>query len=184
MALKDRYYDSWRADCHFKSLAEVDWECVRAAGIKLVLLDIDNTLARHGSFSAEPYAVAQVKRILDAGLACWLLSNAVGRRIESYAASLGIRHLGQANKPSGRKIRRAILKENVKPEETLIVGDQLFTDIWAGKRAGTKTMLVDKLFDDEAWNVRLKRRLECLITDKYECEPYRHGLFDPHDKND
>ena len=38
--------------------------------------------------------------------------------------------------------QRAMARMGAAPEETAIVGDQIFTDIWGGNRAGVLTLLV------------------------------------------
>ena len=50
--------------------------------------------------------------------------------------------LTAAGKPKVGGFQRAMARMGAAPEETAIVGDQIFTDIWGGNRAGVLTLLV------------------------------------------
>ncbi len=49
------------------------------------------------------------------------------------------------------------------PEKSLMVGDQVFTDVIAGNRSGVRTFMVEKLYKSEIWYVLLKRPFEKLV---------------------
>ena len=52
------------------------------------------------------------------------------------------------------------------PEETAVIGDQLFTDIRGGNRIGLMTILVDPLDTNEPIHVRIKRIFEKFIIER------------------
>ena len=48
--------------------------------------------------------------------------------------------------------------------QTAAIGDQIFTDIWGGNRAGVYTILVKPVeVGGEGWFIALKRKLEKLF---------------------
>ena len=49
------------------------------------------------------------------------------------------------------------------PENTLFVGDQLFTDVWGAKRAGIYSILVKPIHPKEEIQIVLKRYLEKIV---------------------
>ena len=49
------------------------------------------------------------------------------------------------------------------PAKSVMVGDQVFTDVIAGNRAGVRTFMVEKLHKKEIWYVLLKRPFEKLV---------------------
>lgn len=53
--------------------------------------------------------------------------------------------LGHAGKPKPGGFRRAMEQMGCTPEQTAIVGDQLFTDILGGRNAGVFTLLVEPI---------------------------------------
>lgn len=159
-------FENWIPDAYYKSLEEVPLDKFTRQGFRLALLDIDNTLAIHGSHESKAYASAQIERFREAGMIPYILSNALRERAASFGDSLkasDVITIGEANKPGTKGIYEAIERAGVSKEETLLFGDQLFTDIWAGKRAGVKTVLLDRLSPKEPWYIWLKRRGESIV---------------------
>ena len=62
-----------------------------------------------------------------------------------------------------------------KRENTLFVGDQLFTDIWGAKKAGICTILVKPIDKKEEIQIVLKRYLEKIVLYFYEKEKSEKG---------
>lgn len=150
-------------DYEIADLRRVDWTVFKAAGLRLILVDIDNTLARHGSREPDAYARQVVADIQDAGLEVTVLSNAAGDRAPAFAAELGVEGLGNVMKPSAEKIHMLLRRHKLKPEQAMLVGDQLLTDVWAARNAGILSLKVKPRFKKELWTVRLKRYLEVVI---------------------
>ena len=49
------------------------------------------------------------------------------------------------------------------PESTVLIGDQIFTDVWTGKRAKVLTLLVEPIEDKETLFFKFKRMLEKMV---------------------
>lgn len=146
---------------YVQSLAQVDFNLLQKQGIRLVLLDIDNTLSKHGSAVGDAYAKEQIERVRQAGIECMIISNAMRRRAASFAESLQVPLVPQARKPSRRGIRYAAEKHpELSRSQIAVIGDQILTDILAGNRADVYTILLDPISNEEAFNVRLKRPFE------------------------
>lgn len=151
-------------DVYVKSLAHLDFTKLFLAGFRMILLDIDNTLAQHGSVYGTPYSFEQVARIHEAGLACTIISNARTKRAQTFAESLGIPYVPSAQKPSTKGIRQVLKRDlSLTESQMIIIGDQLLTDILAGNRAGILTILVDPVSEIEARQVKIKRPLEKML---------------------
>ena len=117
-------------DFYFESIHAIDLARLRARGVRLLLADLDNTLV--------PYGVHT-----PTGITLFLLSNSrKPGRAQRFAEALGIPYEGHAGKPKVGGFQRAMARMGAAPEETAIVGDQIFTDIWGGNRAGVLTLLV------------------------------------------
>ena len=52
---------------------------------------------------------------------------------------------------------------NTTPQESVMIGDQVFTDVIAGNRSGVRTLMVEKLHRPEIWYVMLKRPFEKIV---------------------
>ncbi len=151
----------------YRSIDQIDFRALRTQGIGLVLLDIDNTLVRHGSHQADAFARRTVETIQNAGLVPFIVSNAKPSRARTFATGLGIGFVGLANKPSASGLLRACREAGFPPEATVMIGDQLFTDVLAARRAHVLAVLVAPLDAREVWNVAFKRWFEAPFLQIY-----------------
>ena len=147
----------------YESLVLIPWGELASDGITTALLDFDNTLGPDHATEPENYSYRCVKMIEDQGIRCCLVSNAKSDRSAKIAEMLNIPVVTYANKPGTSGIFRAIELMKSSPEHCVMVGDQVFTDVIAGNRAGLRTFMVEKLHKPEIWYVMLKRPLEKLI---------------------
>ncbi|HAL74050.1 MAG TPA: YqeG family HAD IIIA-type phosphatase [Clostridiales bacterium] len=157
----------FKPDACFQDLLQIDFAAYASLGFKLVLLDIDNTLARHGAHQGDDFAREAVRRIFESGMDCRIISNAATSRTRQYATSLSLSFTAMANKPSPKALLEACRRSGIPAGQAIMVGDQLLTDIAAARRAGCLAILVRPRYEYEAWNVRLKRLLEKTILRRY-----------------
>ena len=137
----------------------IDFYGLRRKGFRGVLFDIDNTLVPHGA-PATPEAVRYFDRLKSAGFEVCLISNNGEERVKSFADRVGSRYVFKAGKPSRRGYILGMEKMGTAPEETLFVGDQIFTDVWGANRAGLCTCLVSPIHPKEEIQIVAKRLLE------------------------
>ena len=101
---------------------------------------------------------------MQAGLKICLLSNTKSYRVAYYALQLGVPYVGVALKPSRQAAqRRHAPPAGPAPSDTVIIGDQIFTDILLGRRMGLYTILVKPLAMKEQFWMRMVRRLERIF---------------------
>ena len=130
----------------YPSIAHISPKALADRGIKLVLADLDNTLVPY----KVPEPTAEVfawKQALEAeGIQLFLLSNSrKPHRPRIFAEALGIPYLGHAGKPKLGGYLRAMERMNAAPQEAIMVGDQIFTDILGANRAGIAPLLVEPI---------------------------------------
>lgn len=130
----------------FGSIYEIDPARLQARGIRLLLADLDNTLVPYRVKVPDARLAAWRDELAAHGVALFLLSNSrKPGRAQRFAEALGIPYEGHAGKPRVGGFRRAMARMGVGPEETAIVGDQIFTDTWGGGNARILTLLVDPI---------------------------------------
>ena len=137
-------------------------------GVKGIILDIDNTL--------EPYENAipgdRVLRWLDSlnarGIKAAIVSNNGKERVALFNKELGLPAYYKAKKPFKRNLLRAMADMNTLPNETVLMGDQVFTDVWAAHNAKIRAILVPPIKDKTDIFTRFKRLLEKPVLNKYE----------------
>ncbi|NLN45813.1 MAG: HAD hydrolase-like protein [Clostridiaceae bacterium] len=157
----------WRPDGNTTDILDLDFTSIRAAGYLLVLLDIDNTLVPHGAKMPDARSHTVVSRILSAGLACMVVSNARSARSRQFSDLLGVDCLPYAGKPSPRGVLQACRLKGMPVERTVLIGDQLFTDIAAARRAGAAAIRVKPISKREPPHVLLKRWIERLLHQRF-----------------
>ena len=134
------------ADRVFRSIYDIEPRELARSGIRLLLADLDNTLAAYGVPEPDEAVRAWERELREAGVTLFILSNnRKPDRARRYARSLGIPFIGHAGKPRAGSFRRAMEEMGVTQRETAIVGDQIFTDILGGKNAGVTTLLVEPI---------------------------------------
>ena len=147
----------------YRSLAEMPWDILYQEGIRTALLDFDNTLGPDHATEPEEYSYKCVKMIEEAGIKCCLVSNAKSGRSSKIADMLGIPCVTYANKPGTSGVLKAIKLMESAPEECIMVGDQIFTDVIAGNRSGIRTFMVERLHKKEVWYIVVKRVFERIV---------------------
>ena len=126
-------------------------------------MDFDNTLGPDHATEPEDYSYKCVKLIEETGIKCCLVSNAKSGRSAKIAEMLGIPVVTYAHKPGTSGVLKAIKLMESTADKSVMVGDQVFTDVIAGNRSGVRTFMVEKLHKSEIWYVLLKRPFEKLV---------------------
>jgi len=121
------------------SVYELNWEAL-SGKYKGVIFDIDNTLVPHGA-PADEKAVSLFQRIHKAGMKTMLVSNNGEARVKPFADQVQTEYVYKAGKPKTAGYEKAMGRMGTQSENTLFIGDQIFTDVWGANRAGMDTML-------------------------------------------
>ena len=147
----------------YENLTEMPWKELYDEGIRTALLDFDNTLGPDHATEPEEYSYQCVKMIEETGIKCCLVSNAKSGRSAKIAQMLDIPVVTYANKPGTSGVLKAIKLMESTADKSVMVGDQVFTDVIAGNRSGVRTFMVEKLHKSEIWYFLLKRPFEKLV---------------------
>lgn len=163
-----------------RTVLELTPQWVEREGIAALLLDVDCTLKRYLESRLAPEVVQWCDRLRGAGVKLCLVSNGGGRRLKPLADDIAIPLVALAMKPLPFGCRRALRLLSVPRDRALMVGDQLFADVLAGRWAGVRTALVEPLSpEEEPWFTRLKRPLEQRLVRRLpfatECKTDRFG---------
>lgn len=142
---------------------DIDVEELKLIGIKLILFDFDNTLAKHHSVKLETDKINYLKLIEENEISVYILSNARKNRIKKVLEDLELRGRGMSIKPFPFVINKVIKEFGFDHTEVVLVGDQILTDVISGNLSKIKTILVDRLDDDENRLIRLRRKIESYI---------------------
>jgi HAD superfamily phosphatase (TIGR01668 family) len=149
-----------------KRLAEtsyvIDYEKLYKEGYRGVLFDIDNTLVEHGA-DASKRAIELFERLKQIGFQTCLISNNSDARVRRFNQKIGANYIFKANKPARKNYIKATKIMGTKIENTIFVGDQLFTDVFGANRIGMMTYLVKPIHPKEEIQIVLKRKFERIV---------------------
>ena len=170
MKLFKRFYP----DMKLNSVYEVDFNRLYKKGIRGLIFDIDNTLVPHGADADERIEklFGELKKM---GFKTFLLSNNKLERVKRFNANIRSLYIYKAGKPNTVNYIKAMRMMGTGKENTVFIGDQLFTDIWGAKKAGISTILLNPIDKKEEIQIVLKRCLEKIVLNTYEKERKSEG---------
>ena len=154
-------------DVYLDSTYAIDFKDWYDKGYRAVLFDIDNTLVPHGA-PADERAKKFFADLRTLGMKYCLISNNQLPRVKPFADEVQAYFIENAHKPSVKGYRLAMEKMGTNTENTLFVGDQLFTDVYGARRAGLKSILVKPIHPKEEIQIVLKRYLEKIVLYFYQ----------------
>jgi HAD superfamily phosphatase (TIGR01668 family) len=148
---------------YFDKISDIDLNKLKQKNIDTILLDLDNTLVPWYNSYIDPEIYNWLNNIKMNNFKVCIISNGVSIRVKRISKELGFPFISNAIKPSTRSIVKALKMLNSKPENTVIIGDQIFTDILAGNRLGLTTILVKPLAKVELITTKFIRIIEKKI---------------------
>lgn len=154
--------DRFFPDRYVASTYVIDFEKLYEEGVRGLIFDIDNTLVPHGA-PADERAVRLFQRLKDIGFRCCLISNNQEKRVKMFNEPIQVDYVYNAHKPSVKNYIWAMEIMGTDRENTVFIGDQLFTDVWGAKRAGIPNILVKPIHPREEIQIVLKRYLEKIV---------------------
>ncbi len=156
--------ERYKPDLYLQDLYSLDFEVLRNNGIKGLILDIDNTIVPPHARDIGSEALQWIKKAGSEGFRLLILSNASRRRVDRFVAGIDIEAISRAGKPAASAFTAAKSKLGLESENIAVFGDQLFTDIAGGNRAGMFTVLVRPIDERRDWIfIRFKRLLEKIV---------------------
>lgn len=152
------YFPTW----HVSNIYEIDFEKLKAIGIKGIIFDIDNTLVHHGDNSNEKVDAffAELKKT---NLKLIFLSDNSKERIERFNKNINIPYIEEAGKPSPASYLKALSILQTSKSDTVVIGDQVFKDILGANNSGIKSIHVDFIKLNSEKRIGVKRYFEKII---------------------
>ncbi len=157
-------------NAYFKKIEEITIQFLKKQNIKLLILDVDNTLIDyHQNLSEE---VKQwLKDLQGQGMKLYLLSNSNKKeKVKKIADEFGIPYRVFAKKPLKSGFLKVQKQMKEKTENIAVVGDQIFTDVIGGNRCGFFTILVEPIHERDYWFTAWKRPIEEKIKNNYQAK--------------
>ena len=143
----------------YESTYSIDFQRYYEMGYRGILFDIDNTLVMH-DYPSDEKAINLMEKLKKIGFKICLVSNNREERVRTFNDYLKVEYIYKANKPLSKGYKKAMEKIGTTTENTIFVGDQIFTDIWGANNAGIHSILVKPINRKEEIQIVLKRLIE------------------------
>lgn len=152
---------------HLTSVYQLNPQILDSVGVTALILDLDNTIRKYSETEPNEQTKCFITQMQSAGVKIVLCSNNIKSCVKPYADILGCDFVSFSLKPSPLGMVRAWVKSKAKHNQILVVGDQVFNDIFAGKLMFFKTMLVMPIdSENEPSTVTARRKLFKFFEDK------------------
>lgn len=158
----------FQPDLMLRDVTRIDRPLLDARGLRGLILDVDNTLADHGSQVLRSSVRDWLAKMDAAGIKLVIVSNNTRVRVEPFAKKLGLEFVSFSCKPLPVGLSRAQNRLGLPAERIAVVGDQIYTDIVGGNLKGMYTILVVPFLEEDLPFLKLKRSLEAVHIRAYQ----------------
>lgn len=133
------------------SLTELTPEVLRLHGIRLLMLDFDNTIVPYTTDIPTEPMVNWLEEMKSSGIQLCVVSNSHKDRVKVFCEAYEIPCITHAAKPGTRGIRECLERYGVPASQAAIVGDQIYTDTLGGNLSGVMPILVHAIDNHNFW---------------------------------
>jgi len=153
-------FDKFIPDCYFQNFNDIPDDFFSQRNIKFFVCDIDNTLVTYSDPTPTENVLAFFSKLQRQDIKIAFVSNNNIKRVSKFCADLPYAFVANANKPSTRGLKSVMESMGAEKHNTVFMGDQIFTDVFCGKRAGVLTIYVPPIKDKKDIFTKFKRLLE------------------------
>ena len=133
------------------ALTDIHGDFFHEQNIRLLMLDFDNTIVPYTTDVPTPLMAAWLKWMTDCNMYVCVVSNSKNDRVKKFCQKHGLHCITHAKKPFSKGIRECLERFDCKPQEAMLIGDQIYTDTLGGNCCGVKTLLVKAIDNHNFW---------------------------------
>ncbi len=133
------------------SLTDLTPEFLTAQGIRLLMLDFDNTIVPYTTNLPTEEMETWLRRMAASSITICVVSNSKRDRVRIFCQQYGIPCITHAKKPFPKGIKECLGRFGISPQQAALAGDQIFTDTLGGNCAGVETILVQAIDNHNFW---------------------------------
>lgn len=142
---------------------DIDFKKLYNNGLRLILTDLDNTLISYEETKPTKAILDKFEELNKIGFEVLVISNNMPSRIQTFLKDTNYKGVGNARKPLLFGLRKALrlAEKHYSHKETIIIGDQLMTDVYCANRFNSYSILVNPLKKKtEKWYTKMNRKTE------------------------
>ena len=171
-------------DRYFSRISHIDIERdLLAAGIEAACLDIDNTILTRDTREVPRDVAFWLAKARERGIGFCLVSNNWHSDVFQIAGQLDLPIVAKAVKPSPHGLLLAMRKMESNRQNTVMIGDQLFTDVLAAHLAGMRAFMLQPLVDQDLPHTLMIRNIERVFLRARIPEPAHHARRNAEEAN-
>ena len=134
-----------------RELPDIEPQWLQEQGIRLLMLDFDNTIVPYTTNAPTQRMEAWLKRMLASEVMICVVSNSKRDRVRIFCENYGIPCITHARKPFSNGINFCLNIFGVTKQEAALVGDQIYTDTLGANCAGVRPILVKAINNHNFW---------------------------------
>ena len=150
-------------DAYAPGIAQISLDQLSEAGVEGIIVDLDNTLVAYRQSALAPEVVTWVAEALRRGFRVALVSNNFEERVAAVGSLLGVPTVSSALKPLPTGFLRALRLLGTSRRQTVVVGDQLLTDVVGAKLVGLRAILTEPISEQGFITTRMLRVVERAV---------------------
>lgn len=156
----------FQPDGFARRLSAVSLDELGRRGFSGIIVDLDNTLVGYGQDRLAAEDAAWIAAALGRGFRVCLVSNNFTARVARISAEVGVPGISSALKPLPSGFVRALRVLQTPRDRTVVVGDQLFTDVLGAKMLGLHAILTEPIVAKDWLGTRVLRFFERLVLSR------------------
>lgn len=155
-----------------KNIYEINYDFLKKNKLTNLIFDIDNTILPVGEIKVDKKLIDFFKEIGKNFNIC-IVSNNVKERVLPVAKVLETGYLFEAGKPKKEAYDKALILLNSNKNNTVMIGDQMLSDIKGANEYGLYTIMVDPLSNKHDIKTRVSRILQKIMMRNFA----KKGIF-------
>ena len=133
------------------NLTAIKPELLRRHGIRLLMLDFDNTIVPYTTDAPTEEMKAWLTKMLQSDIQLCVVSNSKKDRVKKFCQQYGIDCITHAKKPFSKGIRECLCRYRMEPGQAALVGDQIYTDTLGANCCGVMSILIPAINNHNIW---------------------------------
>ncbi|MDD3383247.1 MAG: YqeG family HAD IIIA-type phosphatase [Bacilli bacterium] len=156
-------YKFFKPTWYSNNFYNIDFVSIKNNKIDFILCDLDNTIVEHYVDLPNNKVVSIISLIKKLGIEFYLISNNKEDRVKKFCERINIKYLHSTKKPCTKKIKKFIKQNNIDINKTLVIGDQILTDIWMANILKCRSLLVEPATNSDLFVTKFNRFADKII---------------------
>ena len=115
----------------FPALTQISPEYLHRQGIRLLMLDFDNTIVPYTTDTPSPEMEQWLHDLAQSGIQICVVSNSKKDRVKTFCSRYGLACISHARKPFQKGIGQCLRQYGIPPSQCALVGTRFIPMYWA-----------------------------------------------------